>query len=260
MKEASLKPVIEKLENLFSKFNEKFYNGELQTPVITVSPDTTKGAYGWCTAWKAWSVGEQKKVTDLATLTKEALEAMKKDDGFYEINICAEHLARPFEQVAETLLHEMVHLYNLQIGIQDTSRGGTNHNKKYKEAAEQHGLTVEKDAKYGWTKTSLNDEAKAFIQHQKAQNQKNDIQNGVHGTGGDDAGGDDLAQQHRKTGDAAGRKMVGEFEEVDSRGHQKGAQGEQGEIPQGFFDAIHGKDLFFDGGRTGAACRGRRLL
>ena len=61
MKETSLKPVIEKLENLFSKFNEKFYNNELQTPIITVSPDTTKGAYGWCTAWKAWSVGEQKK-------------------------------------------------------------------------------------------------------------------------------------------------------------------------------------------------------
>ena len=61
MKETSLKPVIEKLESLFSKFNEKFYNNELQTPVITVSPDTTKGAYGWCTAWKAWTVGEQKK-------------------------------------------------------------------------------------------------------------------------------------------------------------------------------------------------------
>ena len=110
MKETSLKPVIEKLESLFSKFNEKFYNNELQTPVITVSPDTTKGAYGWCTAWKAWTVGEQKKVADLSTLTKEDLEAMKKDDGFYEINICAEHLA-----------------------------------------------------KYGWTKTSLNDEAKAFV-------------------------------------------------------------------------------------------------
>lgn len=48
MKETSLKPVIEKLESLFSKFNEKFYNNELQTPVITVSPDTTKGAYGCC--------------------------------------------------------------------------------------------------------------------------------------------------------------------------------------------------------------------
>lgn len=42
MKETSLKPVIEKLESLFSKFNEKFYNNELQTPVITVSPDTTR--------------------------------------------------------------------------------------------------------------------------------------------------------------------------------------------------------------------------
>lgn len=119
-------------------------------PVITVSPDTTKGAYGWCTAWKAWSVGEQKKVADLATLTKEALEAMKKDDGFYEINICAEHLARPFEQVAETLLHEMVHLYNLQIGVQDTSRSGTYHNKKYKEAAELIGK------RYGMFKDNVN--------------------------------------------------------------------------------------------------------
>ena len=46
MSATSLKPVIEKLESLFSSFNQKFYNGELQTPVITVSPDTTKGAYG----------------------------------------------------------------------------------------------------------------------------------------------------------------------------------------------------------------------
>lgn len=161
MTETSLKPVIEKLEGLFSKFNQKFYNGELQTPVITVSPDTTKEAYGWCTAWKAWSNSE----TDYrpCNVNERTVGCPEKDDGFYEINICAEHLARPFEQIAEILLHEMVHLYNLQIGVQDTSRGGTYHNKKYKEAAEQHGLTVEKDAKYGWTKTSLNDEAKNFV-------------------------------------------------------------------------------------------------
>lgn len=163
MFETSIKPIIEKLENLFLKLNKKFFNGELSFPVITVSPDTTKGAYGWCTTWKAWSNSEQKKTADLATLTKEQLEAIKSEEGFYEINLCAEHLARPFEQVAETLLHEMVHLYNLQIGVQDTSRGGTYHNKKYKTAAEQHGLTVEKDSKYGWTITKLNEEAKSFI-------------------------------------------------------------------------------------------------
>ena len=46
MAEQSLKPIIDKLENLFSKFNEKFYGGELQKPIITVSPDTTKGLMG----------------------------------------------------------------------------------------------------------------------------------------------------------------------------------------------------------------------
>ena len=160
MSEQSLKPVLEQLESLFSRFNERFYNGELQRPVITVSPDTTKGAYGWCTAWKAWSTKE--KMLDFSKATPEELEAMK-DEGFYEINICAEHLSRPFDQIAETLLHEMVHLYNLQEGVQDTSRGGTYHNKKYKAATETHGLTVEKDAKYGWAKTKLNEEAQAFV-------------------------------------------------------------------------------------------------
>ncbi|MBQ8132964.1 MAG: SprT-like domain-containing protein [Clostridia bacterium] len=163
MNEQSLKPIIEKLEDLFVKFNDKFYGGQLQKPIITVSPDITKGAYGWCTSWKAWTDKEQKTLDELAALSAEEVEALKKDDGFYEINLCAEYLSRPFEQIAETLLHEMVHLYNLQEDVQDTSRGGTYHNKKYKDAAEAHGLTVEKDKKYGWNKTKLNDDAKAYV-------------------------------------------------------------------------------------------------
>ena len=51
MNEVSLKPVIEELENLFSKFNARFFDGGLEKPVITVSPDHTRGAYGWCTGW-----------------------------------------------------------------------------------------------------------------------------------------------------------------------------------------------------------------
>ena len=139
----SIKTIVSNLESLFSKFNEQFYNNELQTPVITVSPDTTKGAYGWCTGWRAWKDGES--------------------EGYYEINMCAEHLTRSFTEVAETLLHEMVHLYNLQHDIKDTSRSGTYHNAKYKASAEQHGLSVKKSDKYGWSDTSLDDEAKAFI-------------------------------------------------------------------------------------------------
>lgn len=75
----SLKPVIEELESLFSTFNKAFFEGKLEKPVITVSPDSTKGAYGWCTGWKAWQNGTE-------------------NGGFYEINLCAEYLNRPFER------------------------------------------------------------------------------------------------------------------------------------------------------------------
>ena len=56
MNEVCLKPVIDELETLFSKFNKAFFEGKLEKPVITVSPDHTRGAYGWCTGWKAWQV------------------------------------------------------------------------------------------------------------------------------------------------------------------------------------------------------------
>ena len=61
MNEVSLKPVIEELESLFSKFNARFFAGKLEKPVITVSPDHTRGAYGWCTGWKAWKAGEDEQ-------------------------------------------------------------------------------------------------------------------------------------------------------------------------------------------------------
>jgi len=140
----SLKPVIDELENLFSNFNARFFDSKLEKPVITVSPDHTRGAYGWCTGWKAWQDGA-------------------KEGGYYEINLCAEYLNRPFEETCGTLLHEIIHLFNLFEGVQDTSRGGTYHNKKFKEAAEAHGLTVEKTAKYGYSKTALTPEAAEFV-------------------------------------------------------------------------------------------------
>lgn len=43
MSETSLKPVIDKLENLFSKFNEKFYGGELQKGNYHSKPRHNKG-------------------------------------------------------------------------------------------------------------------------------------------------------------------------------------------------------------------------
>ena len=145
MENQSLHDIIEKLEKLFSTFNDKFFNGECEKPIITISPDTTKGAYGWCTAWKAW-----KNSTD-------------DKEGYYEINMCAEYLNRPFLHTCSTLIHEMVHLLNLQNKVQDTSRSGKYHNKKFKEVAEQHGLTVDKSEKYGYSTTTLTQEATDWI-------------------------------------------------------------------------------------------------
>lgn len=140
----SLNPIIGELEKLFSSFNQHFYNNELCQPVITINPDTTRGAYGWCTSRKVWKDSE--------------------DSGHYEINICAEYLNRPIEEICQTLLHEMVHLWNSQNSVKDTSRFGYYHNKSYKEAAEKHGLLVEQTSSYGWNKTSLNKKTREFIE------------------------------------------------------------------------------------------------
>ena len=145
MNSVSLAPIIEELESLFSKFNTRFFSGALEKPVISVSQDHTRGSYGWCTLWKACQDGTE-------------------SGEFYEINLCAEYLNRPFEETCSTLIHEMVHLKNLQDGVQDTSRSGTYHNKKFKKAAETTGaLTVEKGSKYGWHITKLSPEGEAFV-------------------------------------------------------------------------------------------------
>lgn len=134
--------LVASLENLFSTFNNRFYNGELEKPMITVATHKRDTVMGWCTSWKAWDDGT---------------------DGYYEINIVPEFLNRPFEEVCVTLLHEMVHLYCSQHDIKDTSRAGTYHNKQFKEAAEKHGLLIAQTKKGGWTDSKLNQEAAVYV-------------------------------------------------------------------------------------------------
>jgi DNA-directed RNA polymerase subunit RPC12/RpoP len=115
---------------MFRLLNKTYFNDELERPVIAILTDTTSGAYGWISVNKVWS--------------------SKDHAWFREINLCAEHLNRPVELVITTLQHEMCHLWNIQHEIQDTSRGGTYHNQRFKEVAETSGLLVEKDSRYGY--------------------------------------------------------------------------------------------------------------
>ena len=162
---SSIKPMISVLEELFTSFNTKFYNGEMEKPVITISPDTTKGCYGWTTSWKSWSDKEE---------TNE-----ENEDGFYEINICSEYMNRTPKQITATLLHEMVHIWHLQNGIKGTSRGSTYHNKKFKDTGESHGLIINHSEKNGWSVTELNEDAEKCVDY---LNEKNAFEFGLHRT------------------------------------------------------------------------------
>lgn len=145
--EASISPIVESIERLFYMFNEEFFNSALSKPVITLSQKGTRSSKGWCTKEQVW-----KQETGDHVLGR-----------YYEINICPEYLNRPVEEICETLLHEMVHLFDITNGTQDCSSNGQYHNKSFKESAEKHGLNVEKSSRYGYSMTSLDAKTLEFI-------------------------------------------------------------------------------------------------
>lgn len=119
------------LEKIFRVLNADWFGGELEEPIITIQ--STPRAYGHVTMTKTWK---------------------RKDDWRHELNLGAETLGRPIEEVVATMMHEMVHLYNIAHNVQDCSRGGAYHNKRFKKEAERRGLMIEHHPTYGWTITT----------------------------------------------------------------------------------------------------------
>lgn len=118
------------LVKIFRNINEEYFNNELETPTITIQSALKE--YGHITTKKVWH---------------------NKDKSSYELNISADYLHRPIENVVCTLIHECCHLYNLQNDIKDTSNQGVYHNKQFKKIAEEKGLIVKKHDKYGFAIT-----------------------------------------------------------------------------------------------------------
>lgn len=132
----SIRPIIEALEVAHAHFNGALFGGRLKTsPVITVQTKGRKNALGWYWSGR-WVNGSGHPA---------------------ELNMSAEDLKRPADQVLETLVHEMVHQAADEAGIKDTSRNGAYHNKKFRELAEKAGLCVpaEPDKRHGFAFTSL---------------------------------------------------------------------------------------------------------
>ena len=129
------------LNRIFDLLNEEYFENTLSRPTITIQ--STPKAYGhFSLRSDTW---------------------ISKNGESHEINVAAGTLNRPIEFVVATLLHEMVHYYNHVNGIQDTSRGNTYHNKRFRESAEARGLIVEHHPTYGWSITSPADELLDFV-------------------------------------------------------------------------------------------------
>lgn len=131
------------LEKIFRAVNAKYFSGQLEEPIITIQ--STPKAYGHVTVAKAWQRGESTR---------------------HELNIGAGTLDRPIENVVATLVHECVHLWNLQNGVQDCSRGGQYHNKRFKALAEQCDLQISYDPRIGWSITDPTNALCEFILEQ----------------------------------------------------------------------------------------------
>lgn len=125
-----LKNMQEVLEYGFDILNKVYFNSEL--PPIVISIMSSPRSNGHFTCGKVWRSEEAR---------------------MHEINISAEHLDRPIENIMATMMHEMVHYYCSLNNINDVSQGGRYHNMKFKEEAEKRGLIITQGHYIGWSIT-----------------------------------------------------------------------------------------------------------
>lgn len=122
----NLQPAIKELHRAFDKANAVLFKGKLPEVVITMqSRGNRKNNLGWFTVNPAWESGENE---------------------YHEINISPEAMNRDYMEILTTLVHEMIHLYCHVNNIKDTSRGNSYHNKRFLQAAIEHGFEFNHDA------------------------------------------------------------------------------------------------------------------
>jgi len=129
------------LEKLFRMLNADWFNGELETPVITIQ--SSSRSFGHYSLSPLWEV---------------------KGGVAHEINIASGTLDRPIEETVATLVHEMCHMFDdIVLNVQDCSGSSRMyHNKAFKRTAESHGLICT-HTRYGWSHTEPSDELIEWI-------------------------------------------------------------------------------------------------
>jgi predicted SprT family Zn-dependent metalloprotease len=133
------------LLKIFNVFNKELFEDVLPEPIFVIQSSCRKNINGWFSVNQVW------RNTNIELDETSKLEKLDKN----EIVLIAEKLNRSVESIAETVLHECCHYWNIICDVKDTS--GIHHNKYFKETAEKYGLNVEKDKKFGWGRTSFNE-------------------------------------------------------------------------------------------------------
>lgn len=133
--------VVVYLDKISEMIRKELFENALSKPIITLQKTT--GAYGHFETVPMWinSDGEKR----------------------YEINLGSETITRPIENTVATMIHEYTHYYCHINGIQDVSRNGYYHNKRFKEIAETKMLKIDYDKRIGWSITSPTDELIEWI-------------------------------------------------------------------------------------------------
>ena len=120
--------MIEKLARVISEHVGNRLGKQIETMPIFTLVTGKAHCYGYATTYAKWKTA---------------------NGGKHEIGISAEHWDDAIALV-DTITHEFVHIWNMENGIQDVSRGGYYHNRRFKESAEKCGLKCEIQGNAGW--------------------------------------------------------------------------------------------------------------
>ena len=135
VKRCNVSRLTELTEIAFDHFNIELFEGKLRRPAITIQADAN--TYGWVSVLPVWVNGERKNAKR-------------------ELNLTANYLKRGRFERWETLLHEMVHLYHMEVkGILDVTPSNGYHQKKtFAKKCESIGMKVW-ERRDGWSGTAI---------------------------------------------------------------------------------------------------------
>ncbi len=157
IKEITLKSnkEIEIIENAINFLNKNLFDNQLSNIKVTIQPDSKANrlTYGWACS-SIWSNGKIKA---------------------HELNITANSLKRPFNEIWITLVHELIHIYAFCTGDESgaTSRQGRYHGKKFKELCDRFYLITEKEKTIGYVtphQKMMKEQKELYLEFKKLYN------------------------------------------------------------------------------------------